>query len=175
MARDKPPRRALISWHPPPTRGAGGAVRVLAGPRWKDVRVGGQRLQPPPETPSPPAATPGSPHPAHSRRQEGRAQRGLGPRKRRLRSGAPPRPATSPLTPLLPSPPDLPQACAGDTAGRGWRNPAPEKQRRPKPAEDPGRSPEGCGPLTSHGSTWPAAGPSVCPSAAASARLSGTV
>lgn len=45
--------------------------------------------------------------------------------------------------------------------GHGGRNPAPENQRRSKPAEDPG-SPEGCGPLTSLGSTWPAVGPSVC-------------
>lgn len=173
MARDKPPRRAPIAGHPSPTRGE---VRGLAGPRWKDVRVGGQGLQPPPETPSPPAATPGSPHPAHSRRQEGEpsATSALG-NAVVYEAGRPPRPATSPLTPLLPSPPALPQACAGDTAGRGWRDPAPEKQRRPKPAEDPGRSPQGCGPLTSLGSAWPSASPSVRPSVAASARLSGTV
>lgn len=139
----------------------GGEVRVLAGPRWKDVRAGRSAAATRTGNAESPSGDSGVTSPGALATPGGRARRQLGLGNVVYEAG---RPRAQP-------PPRSPRHCGphrtflkpelGTRRAGGWRNPAPEKQRESQPAEDLGRSPEGRGPLTGLGSAGPAVGRSV--------------
>lgn len=128
------PRQQPRHGSPPP-----GQVWVLAGPRWTDVRAGRSEAAGPAGTPSPPAATRGSPPPGHnyanSRLRPPRAsetpsrKRGPHPARRARPLRASPRPL----------PARAPSSGRWGAAGHGRPSPAPEGPGGPGPR----RSPEG--------------------------------